>query len=778
MPRTFAYVRVSTTSQTTDNQIQEIEAAGFKVEPRRVVTETISGSVATAQRRGFARLLDRLEPGDVLVVTKLDRLGRNAMDVGGTVARLASHPMARMKIFNTLEEEAFESPPVFNSAERKQFFSLPLKLKSLMADLRTPTNKVCFLAAAGYFKARRKFFAQQFHLADIEYIARQIGENPADVHTETYSKFARARHQRVILSHFGCAPFDAAATTATTNEIATLVHVQFRPKQVLLEIIQILTRQKIEIPSYNVLADLIVTAINRHRRALSDIVAASLSEKQRAMLDALLEKEPEGGTSAGWRYRLTLLKRPFQSAKPIKIRANLADLDTVQTLYLDLKPVVQRLDLSYECIRHYAYSVIKAQISQVSRRADEDRLLHLIAFVVYQTFKLNDTLIDTLLGAVQAAINAAEKEQKEVYFQGREQRNQSVSALADRLRQNVQETLSSIRQIVADAQLSDREKVTLIDAALNTETGGPALVEQQIDEFKQSSTKLQQGQDDFALLEMRSLKLQHRVADIVRQIQFAPNCSKPALWGALRHYQQKDGNVDKGAPVDFLPVGQRAALTTPDGKFRVSLYKVLLYVSIAEAIKSGALNLAQSEKYRALDEYLIPKADWDAHRADYLRRAQLEEFADCKTTLRALDQALDVAYQETNQHLISGKNPYLTVHTKGTFHVSTPKLEEVECLSLGTFFPERKYISMLEMLATVDHATNLLDEFEHWHVKYRRAKPAKKLFLAGIIGFGCDIGHRKLAQISRQIEEGDLDNVVNWYFSLQNVRTPMIASCD
>ena len=53
------------------------------------MTETVSGSVATAQRRGFARLLDRLEAGDVLVVTKLDRLGRNAMDVGTTVAKLA-----------------------------------------------------------------------------------------------------------------------------------------------------------------------------------------------------------------------------------------------------------------------------------------------------------------------------------------------------------------------------------------------------------------------------------------------------------------------------------------------------------------------------------------------------------------------------------------------------------------------------------------------------------------------------------------------------------------
>ncbi len=88
MPRTFAYVRVSTTGQTTENQIQEIEAAGFHVEPRRIVTETISGSVAIAQRRGFSRLMDKLEAGDVLVVTKLDRLGRDAIDVSTTVRKL------------------------------------------------------------------------------------------------------------------------------------------------------------------------------------------------------------------------------------------------------------------------------------------------------------------------------------------------------------------------------------------------------------------------------------------------------------------------------------------------------------------------------------------------------------------------------------------------------------------------------------------------------------------------------------------------------------------
>lgn len=88
MSRTFAYARVSTPDQTPQNQIAEIEAAGFQVETHRIITETVSGSVAIAQRPTFARLLDKMERGDVLIVTRLDRLGRDAIDVSTTVVRL------------------------------------------------------------------------------------------------------------------------------------------------------------------------------------------------------------------------------------------------------------------------------------------------------------------------------------------------------------------------------------------------------------------------------------------------------------------------------------------------------------------------------------------------------------------------------------------------------------------------------------------------------------------------------------------------------------------
>ena len=52
------------------------------MEKRRLIT-------AIEQRRGFMKLLDRLERDDVLVVMKLDRLGRNSIYVQTTVNRLA-----------------------------------------------------------------------------------------------------------------------------------------------------------------------------------------------------------------------------------------------------------------------------------------------------------------------------------------------------------------------------------------------------------------------------------------------------------------------------------------------------------------------------------------------------------------------------------------------------------------------------------------------------------------------------------------------------------------
>jgi len=85
MTRIFAYARVSTTEQETANQLLEIKSAGYQIEPHRYIEERISGSIEAFKRPCFLQLTQKIEQGDTLVVTKLDRLGRDSIDVQKTV---------------------------------------------------------------------------------------------------------------------------------------------------------------------------------------------------------------------------------------------------------------------------------------------------------------------------------------------------------------------------------------------------------------------------------------------------------------------------------------------------------------------------------------------------------------------------------------------------------------------------------------------------------------------------------------------------------------------
>ena len=89
MARVFAYCRVSPPASDPGNELREIAAAGFGIEPRRAVVESVSGSVPAAARAAFNALVGRLVEGDVLVVTRLDRLGHSTRDVTATVGTLA-----------------------------------------------------------------------------------------------------------------------------------------------------------------------------------------------------------------------------------------------------------------------------------------------------------------------------------------------------------------------------------------------------------------------------------------------------------------------------------------------------------------------------------------------------------------------------------------------------------------------------------------------------------------------------------------------------------------
>lgn len=75
--RLFGYARVSTSKQSLDLQITALKNAG--VQENRIFTDTLSGN--QANRNGLNMLRIKIEKGDVILVTKLDRLGRDTADM-------------------------------------------------------------------------------------------------------------------------------------------------------------------------------------------------------------------------------------------------------------------------------------------------------------------------------------------------------------------------------------------------------------------------------------------------------------------------------------------------------------------------------------------------------------------------------------------------------------------------------------------------------------------------------------------------------------------------
>src|SRR5258707_9120999 len=78
------YARVSTDGQSVDAQVRQLKAAGAE----KVWRETASG--AKTDRAQLRRVLDQLDAGDVLMVTRLDRLARSTRDLLNTLATITA----------------------------------------------------------------------------------------------------------------------------------------------------------------------------------------------------------------------------------------------------------------------------------------------------------------------------------------------------------------------------------------------------------------------------------------------------------------------------------------------------------------------------------------------------------------------------------------------------------------------------------------------------------------------------------------------------------------
>lgn len=273
--------------------------------------------------------------------------------------------------------------------------------------------------------------------------------------------------------------------------------------------------------------------------------------------------------------------------------------------------------------------------------------------------------------------------------------------------------------------------------------------------------------DYFDSLQAQSLKLQNRASEIVKYLGFNEDTSQKSIMAAITHFQKTDGKISSSAPTACFSEKERHAVSGGKKGFRVSLYKALLFKHIAKSMKSGGLNLKHSYVHRSLGEYMISEVLWKKNKAEYLKRAELEEFADFPAVMQKLKNVLGKQYETTNRRILDGTNQYLAFHKDHDFTITTPRLEDPE--SGIELFPQTSFVSLCEVLTTMNQLTHFLDPFVPVQLTHALQRPPDKVFFAAIIALGRNLGIPKMSRISKHISQSELERAVLLYSSPDNI---------
>ena len=146
--------------------------------------------------------------------------------------------MPLLKTLSNSERRRFDSPPVFNSEERKKFFNLPGTVKSSLENLRSTENQIFFILQFGYFRSRQRFFAGHFHKTDLEYVSGKFDLPIVSAKNLPYSRSSILRHQKIILDYFGVRFIGKSDEMNLLKEATGLVQTMVRPVKIFWQLVE------------------------------------------------------------------------------------------------------------------------------------------------------------------------------------------------------------------------------------------------------------------------------------------------------------------------------------------------------------------------------------------------------------------------------------------------------------------------------------------------------------------------------------------------------------
>jgi TnpA family transposase len=597
----------------------------------------------------------------------------------------------------------------------------------------------------------------------LAYIAGQLGVEPDVFHRYGHREATIYEHRNDIRETYGYRNYDSRDLLPLTRHLLPLAMESDEPVPLVQTALHYMRQRRIIAPGITTTESLVWRVQRIARRRVYRRLTRTLSPAHERQLEGLIDTEDdEFSTSVfGW------LRSPVGKPSPDSIYHLLERLDYIDGLQLPARPT----SVHANRVRQLAQQARRYKAQQVRKFEPPKSHAYLMAYLYEMAAELTDQLLDTFSLLFTDLLRRGRNAQKHHLYRSVTELNRALN------------TFTSMAEAFLHARQHNEDPVAAILTVVDEPTL-KATVEVARDHMRPPSM------DYRDLLENRyRYRRRKSLLEMYRALSFVPVARTHMALEALDYvlflleeYDERVVAVEQRirgrtftAPLEHLKHTRwkRHALGK-NGAINSNYYEMGAWQRLREGVRAGDIAVPQSRRYRAFEDDLLSRSEWEALKRQNETRLAVTDDPD----------AYLAETQETIAELLAqlpalvDQEDYLAVNDEGQLRLTPPERTTPEAVDswrriCSNAMPEAQ---LAEIIIEVDRWTDCLDAFRSLGSDLPAEGTNRQLLIAAIMATGMNLEMTQMARATDFSYE-QLRQVADNYIREETIR-PALAILD
>lgn len=670
----------------------------------------------------------------------------------------------RINVLSQKEIEELYGLPRFSDEERMIYFDLTPPEQKIVDAHRSIDSKVCCILQLGYFKANKMFyiFDSDEAFKDIQFILQRYFIESNSINIEI-PKTTRIDQQSRILNLYDYKFSDHKIRSGLSEKARQLFRISSKPVFILKELISYLESNRVILPAYSTMQDIISKSLTAERKRLGKFAQKHITIDIRESLEKLFVKEDS-------LYLLTVLKREPRNFGYKTISQEILKLQKIKPLYLFATQFLPKLEISTENIKYFSSLVDYYTIYKIKRLEPDIARVYLLCFIYHRYQRINDNLIKTFIYYVRKFDDMAKGSTKDTVYALKTEGNKYLNDAGKVLNIFVDDRIpneTSFGEVKDMAfKILDREKIPMVSRYISR------------NKFDETEIKWQH-------LEALSARIKINIRPLFMNTDFKSTTDNDPLIAAtefLKSVFYKKRNLRTIKTDDFpkaiikrkqkkyffkkLKKGHK---TKRFNQIIADRYEFYIYSLLRKHLEAGDVFINESVQFRSFENDLVDEKRWrDKDRLiqdlglTFLQKT-IEEI------LKELKDELEALIVRVNERIKKGENQHIKMtNTKGkiTWRLPYKKAEDSTNHLLYDHLPQ---IEIRDLLSFVNSQCLYMNAFTHILDRYIKSEADNDTIFGCIIAMGTNKGLAKMAE-SSDLSVQTLLSASNNFIRLETLR--------